>query len=62
VHSHLLVNEVLVVDEGSSDNTNQKVKKYQSMGIIKHKKNKGNACFYSINDFIDAKPGTFIFT
>lgn len=41
VHNHPLLDEVLVVDDGSKDNTQSVVKKYENIRLIVHEKNKG---------------------
>ncbi len=41
VCGHPLLDEVLVVDDGSEDNTQSVVKKYENVRLIVHEKNKG---------------------
>ena len=44
VSNHPLIDEVIVVDDGSSDDTIQKVKNFQYVKVIEHKENKGKTC------------------
>ena len=41
VQNHSLLDEIIVVDDGSKDNTQSVVKKYKNIRLIVHEKNKG---------------------
>ncbi|MEJ2295512.1 MAG: glycosyltransferase [Candidatus Lokiarchaeota archaeon] len=44
VSNHHLIDKVIVVDDGSSDDTEQKAREFQNIEVIRHKKNKGKSC------------------
>ena len=43
VNNHPLINEVIVIDDGSKDDTLLQIKKFKKVHIIVHKKNKGKS-------------------
>lgn len=59
VHNHPLVNEIIVVDDCSKDETKEVVKKFENIKLIIHEKNKGKS--HSVVDGIKESGGEFIF-
>jgi len=57
--NHPLISEIIVVDDGSKDNTKAAVKKYDSVRLIEHKKNAGKN--QAVVTGISASTGDFIF-
>lgn len=53
------LHEIIVVDDGSKDNTNNIVKKFHSIVFIEHQKNQGKS--KSVADGIKASTGDYIF-
>lgn len=51
--------EVIVINDGSKDNTNQIVKKFTKIKLIEHKINKGKSC--SVAEGIQTALGDFVF-
>ncbi len=59
VSNHQLLSEVIVVDDGSQDNTSEVVKEYPNIRLIIHEKNKGKSI--AINTGFKAATGEYVF-
>lgn len=43
VHKHPLISEIIVVDDGSKDNTREIIKKFTGVRLVEHRKNMGKS-------------------
>jgi len=59
VYDHPLIDEIIVVDDGSKDNTKDIVKKFEGVQLIVHEKNKGKS--QTVADGLVRSKGDIIF-
>jgi glycosyltransferase involved in cell wall biosynthesis len=57
--AHPLIDEVVVVDDGSADDTREITSEFEKIRLIVHKKNQGKSI--ALYDGIKASTGTFVF-
>ena len=58
VANHPLISEVIVIDDGSSDNTSELVREFKNIRLIQHEKNRGKSAAMATG--IEASQGDYI--